>query len=944
MATYLSGVTDYIPQFQPFQPDLNFYGNIMQTKQTQYDNNWKALNDMYGKYYYADLTRQSNVNNRDQYIKNAEFNLQRVSQMDLSLEQNANQALQVFKPFYEDKNLIKDMVWTKNFNSEMSRAEALKGSSDPERNKQYWNTGVAAMQYLKEEFKNADDAKASSFGNVAYTPFVDVQEKAMAIAKDFGDIESANFSKDGRWLIKSRNGQQLEEPLTKLFESRLGNDPAVQEMYKTQAYVDRKTYAKTNAAQFNGDENAAEMKYLENQFTVLKAQNNLRYMQLQENQGTYDKRIADIQKQIDNGTAGPDAKMQIEALRMNKDINGQVLDRAKKENDLLNGGQVDNAAGSNGFKNPYGDIESLRYKVDSGVASSLMQKSLGEAAHVLAYRNSKVDLDANIYKVNEEKFQQNAALTKMRIQGAKEVAMLKENMAAKREADKARVAAGTHYYDENNQAIAYEDQKNFFVIKNAKGSATDKQNAIGLSRDMVKMKTTDAAMPWAKNTVSTLFELYNNGKISKQKLNEILHYDKNPNISLTEFNKKLKNNPVAFLTREVGTKNLEDIKDRYDNWIRSNSQLSELKGDRAKQIVASNVEFQDYINYVKEDKSWRQESTKAVERQLMKGGYGDAAFLYDQSGTLRTEKEFKAAVYNKTGRSTNVDYKDMLASADEAWRSEKVVRKPVVGLSQFYTKGTGVFSEGATALQINPRSSYGRKYYGEVYNDLRNMDFGDTTKVRASFQGYSKTNWDQVGGAKNAKVAALLSQLQADMNSPKSKVGTFTLGVAPVATGSTKRAAVIIKPTNEWLKQYVSTDKDQKNNLLTQQEAQAILKNGINIMTDSKGMNNSMYKASFKDPLAAYVDALGPNKSYSYSDPLDGRFKINIQKNEFGTGDYSVTTEYPLWDPEKGKYTIAKITENQTSYGNNLTSARNQMAFDYFDYVKASNQYYYNGQ
>lgn len=159
MATYLQGVTDYIPQFQPFQPDLNFYGNIMQTKQSQYDSNWKALNDMYGKYYYADLTRDSNIKNRDQYIKNAEFNLQRVSQLDLSLEQNANQALQVFKPFYEDKNLIKDMVWTKNYNSEMSRAEALKGSSDPERNKQYWSTGVAAMQFLKEEFKNASDEK-----------------------------------------------------------------------------------------------------------------------------------------------------------------------------------------------------------------------------------------------------------------------------------------------------------------------------------------------------------------------------------------------------------------------------------------------------------------------------------------------------------------------------------------------------------------------------------------------------------------------------------------------------------------------------------------------------------------------------------------------------------------------------------------------------------------
>jgi hypothetical protein len=78
MATYLQGVTDYIPQFQPFQPDLNFYGNIMQTKQTQYDNNWQALNKMYGQYYHADLTRDENSEKKDNYLKTAEFELKRV--------------------------------------------------------------------------------------------------------------------------------------------------------------------------------------------------------------------------------------------------------------------------------------------------------------------------------------------------------------------------------------------------------------------------------------------------------------------------------------------------------------------------------------------------------------------------------------------------------------------------------------------------------------------------------------------------------------------------------------------------------------------------------------------------------------------------------------------------------------------------------------------------
>ena len=37
MATYLNGNQDYIPQIQPFKPDYNFLGNILQTKQGKYD-------------------------------------------------------------------------------------------------------------------------------------------------------------------------------------------------------------------------------------------------------------------------------------------------------------------------------------------------------------------------------------------------------------------------------------------------------------------------------------------------------------------------------------------------------------------------------------------------------------------------------------------------------------------------------------------------------------------------------------------------------------------------------------------------------------------------------------------------------------------------------------------------------------------------------------------
>lgn len=940
MATYLQGVSDYIPQFQPFQPDLNFYANIMQTKQTQYDSNWQSLNKMYGEYYHADLTRDDNIKNRDEYMKNVQFNLQRVSQLDLSLEQNITQATQIFKPIYENKNLMKDMAWTKNFNAETGRAEALRGSSDVEDNKKYWDTGVAEMQYLKEDFKKASADDAMGFQNVKYTPYVNVQEKALKIAKDFGDVESVNFSKDGRWLVKTKNGLQLEEPLQKLFEAQLGNEPAVQALYKTQAYVDRKSYAKSNAAQFGGDENAAEMKYLENSFGVLKAQNDLRYKQLQENSKTYDSRIADLQKQVTDGTATPEAKMQIEQLKMNKDINDKVLVRAQTENEMLNSGESKTATTSTGFTNPYGDLKSLRNKVDSGMASTLMQKDLGEAAHIFAFRNSKTDLKENVFKVNEEKFQQNMAVTGARIQGAKEVALLRQQLKDKGDAEKAKVAAGTHFYDEKNQVVPYENQSELYVIKGAKGNSTDKVRMIDVSRQQLKMKTNDHALPWANTTASVLGELYSNNKISKQQLNQILRTEKNPNMSLTEFKKGIDRDPVGFLTKTIGTKGLENIKNKYNSWIQSNSSLSELKGEKSREIIKSNVEFQDYINYANVNQEWTAKSSKAVESVMKQQGYRGADFLYDQKGNLRSEKEYNSMIKKATGREPSQDYNDLLGAAAKAWTDEKIMKKNIPGLGQFYNPGTGMFSEGATAIMVNPRSSVGRTYYSENMRDIRGLDFGDTSNVRASFKGYSKTNWDQAGGSKNNKAQTLAAELNRAMNSPKSKVGVFEMAVAPIATGTNKRSAIIIKPSAEWLKQYVSTNKEGNNNLLNQAEYKNILENGINIMTNSDKMTNTMYKSAFKDPLSSYVDTKG---SYTYTDPTNPRYKMDITRNQFGTGDYTTKITYPVWDVNKNAYVDRSITDNVTQFGNNLTNMRNEVIYDFFDKAKLQNQYITNG-
>ena len=158
MATYIQGVQAYVPQFQPYQPDLNFESNLLQQAQSKYDTNYKALNNVYGQYFYADLTREPDIKKKEQLMKDIEFNLQRISGLDLSQSKNVDQAMQVFRPFYEDKVLMKDMAWTKVKNAQRGYGTSLKNSTDVKERGMYWNEGIQAIDYLTEEFAASSDS------------------------------------------------------------------------------------------------------------------------------------------------------------------------------------------------------------------------------------------------------------------------------------------------------------------------------------------------------------------------------------------------------------------------------------------------------------------------------------------------------------------------------------------------------------------------------------------------------------------------------------------------------------------------------------------------------------------------------------------------------------------------------------------------------------------
>lgn len=404
MGTYLQGVQSIIPSIQPHDTGLNMVANLLQLKQSQYDSNYKQLNKMYGQFYYADLTREDNIKRRDATVQQIDLDLKRIAGLDLSLEQNVQQASQVFKPFYEDGALMKDMAWTKNFNNTLGTAEGLLKSDDEKARKQYWDDGIRELQYRREEFKNAAPEEAMGFGDPVYTPYVNVAEKTRKLAKDAGlSYEKTSMSPDGKWIMKNKNGQLIIEPLSSLFEAELGRDPAVQAVYRTQAYVNRKDFAKGEAEKYGG-EAQAEMEYLKDSYGKMKKLTENRHADKQTNSKVYDAQIADIQKQIKEQGSDPLLERELQKYQEAKKVNDDILAKLDEQLNQFNSSYSSSGNTSTGqFQNPYKDINQLRNVVDGNMANMLMNEDLMSAATTLAYTDAKEDFKENPYAVLDVK-------------------------------------------------------------------------------------------------------------------------------------------------------------------------------------------------------------------------------------------------------------------------------------------------------------------------------------------------------------------------------------------------------------------------------------------------------------------------------------------------------------------------------------------------------------
>ena len=451
MATYLQGVTDYIPDYQPFQPNLNFYANLLQAKQTQYDSNYKAINNLYAQLYNADLTRTDNIEKKDNLLKQIDYNLKRVSGLDLSLQQNVDQATQVFRPFYDDKYLMKDMAWTKNFNNTYNSAIGLKNSSDEKQSKKYWDTGIKELQYRREEFKDAAADEALNMASPTYTSYDNAMEKYLKIAKDLNlSVDITKPDPSGLYFIRQKNGELILPTLQKLFMSTYATDPNLQKIYQTQAYVNRKDYIYQNAdVEFNGDKLAAEKDYLQKEYDYLSTYAADSYKKNAEESQVTQSKITTVQNAVKEGNVNFKQKSYFEMLDQAFKVDSIAEEESKKINESVNGTTSSTVSTTNG-QTPTLDlnnIELARIKIDGARANILAQNDILAAADVYAYKDYVTDIKVN--SVGLEGLKHSNSVARLNLTHSQKMQQIKykDKLQEQADAKKALLESGQYYRD-----------------------------------------------------------------------------------------------------------------------------------------------------------------------------------------------------------------------------------------------------------------------------------------------------------------------------------------------------------------------------------------------------------------------------------------------------------------------------------------------------------------
>ena len=938
MATYIPGMTDYIPQIQEFQPDFNFYSKALDMKQGKFDANREQLSNLYGSLLNSPMLRDKNIEERDQFFKVIDQDIKRMSSMDLSKQQNVDAASSVFNQLLDNDDIVKDMVWTKNWQKEHQRADGFRNCVDPEEcGGSWWEGGVNALNYQAQEFKNASEDEALNFGNSRFTPYQDVMGKAIKLA-EAADLSIKIDQKSGGYIVTTKNGPSLVAPLSSLFMGTLGKDPKIMEYYKTKAYVDRKGWINGNIPVY-GSEEAASEAYVNEVMQMVDPQLKKTMADLSYSKENVSRQRAAVEKEIaENGTT-PNSSL---ADVYRKMVGTEQEVTASVETAQQASGNMEVAQRNRGTK------AALQH-LDSALASAYLQNDIGAAANTLAYKGFEQTMKADPYALENARQSNRLTLEDRRFQNKAALEKYKFDL---KDFDNKRNARGDEHSNTgtlvdiapggaaiNLSETGVYDQ--FMKIKSAAqndvsaperemlstmmGLAINASNNGDAGADADLLTMGDALVKEVKGDDPAFMNKYNNAT-PEQKLKAIKGLD-----YANDF-KKINGTIADELYTNVLTPMLD--MNTKDNQV-TRKYMSQLWStqdaiEKRTRIQAKDAIYDELDNYHADQTASVKQKLKA-DNQFWDHSDAIDAFI-DKNGNPKKKKQF-IVDYGKEALRNNPDALDKRHVADRAYEEatemydnmnedegmmtlwKQAYSRHAVAKGQtnvLHGGGSMAAEKGLNAETVDP-AQYTNTFTMGVNTFFRDVRAAGANQAKVVFGGPSS-----VIPAESSKDAlAVLGQIESDFQkrnkfSDKTRP-LFDVTFQNVAGSSDEWTALNIKIDDAYAKQYVGTKSSP--GLLYDRRFE-LQKDGMMLYLKKDASTNTFYNNAKTTDIETIIEYKGEYKIDDYPE-----YSKNIKVTPMQGGGYNVAGSIAYDLDEQGNMKFQPFVQQYNSLNADVNTA-----------------------
>jgi hypothetical protein len=302
-----------------------------------------------------------------------------------------------------------------------------------------------------------------------------------------------------------------------------------------------------------------------------------------------------------------------------------------------------------------------------------------------------------------------------------------------------------------------------------------------------------------------------------------------------------------------------------------------------------------------------------LQKRLNKGKkeWGNKLGKDQESRTI--VKNYIDELNNPASEIGNI-YKSLSKEYNNIVTSNEIKRYDIIGKTSAGGK-TAKYSMDLQTVEILPKvpGAVGNAMFNETIKDITGFNQSDPNTYTATLGGISKGTLDaskELGKEHTQKIINLIKVL-----AQKEKPGRSYLSHALIAGEDSNKSAMIFKFSPEAYKDLIIT-KSNPGGLITAEDANRAVKNGISFVAPNNYWTNTLAKKSRMGPIEGIINAQG-EKGFKYVSPIDPNNLYIITANANMPGGYKIQQKIRVLQPD-GTYKEGEDYVPSQNYGGNI--------------------------